>query len=167
MWHGFFFFLLEGMFEHRISLLDNFPDYTCGLKKKYFSPLHFKFFGWIKVFILELILLFKHLQKITTCCWCLKKYINLERFILKSHGFRPLNTFYGLSMESTQPNYCTGPRNLGQKCNIFGFWRISTNFWSMNLNPKSVFGYRVWILHGCQFCIFSGKIYIFNLVFKN
>ena len=48
----------------------------------------------------------------------------------------------------------TGLQDLDRKCHLFRFWRIPTNFWSLNPNPKSVFGYRVWILHCCQVCVF-------------
>ena len=63
-------------------------------------------------------------------------------------------------------SYYTGIQILGRKCPLFGFWRIPTNFWSLNPNLKSVFGSLVWILHCCQFCVFKVKIYIFFELFS-
>ena len=60
----------------------------------------------------------------------------------------------------------TGLQNLGRKCHLFEFWRIPTNFWSLNLNPKSVFGNRVSIFHCCQFSLFLVKIWICELFSK-
>ena len=60
----------------------------------------------------------------------------------------------------------TGLQNFSQKCPLFGFWLISTNFGPLILNPKFVFGYRVRILQCCQFCVFRLENQIFE-IFKN
>ena len=59
-------------------------------------------------------------------------------------------------------NHNTGLQIFFQKCPLFGFWLISTNFGSLIPNPKSVFPYLVGILQCCQFCVFRARKSIFR-----
>ena len=61
----------------------------------------------------------------------------------------------------------TGLQFFSQKCPLFGFYLISTNFGSLIPNPKSVFDYPVRILQCRQFCVFLGSKIEFSKIWRH
>ena len=79
--------------------------------------------------------------------FCRQRNTNMDIINIEAY----FNSEHVRGDKKNMPIDYTGLQIFSQKCPLFGFWLISTNFGSLIPNPKSVFGYLVSILHCCQF----------------